>query len=82
MNIKERGDLKNFILDASRATYASGNKLLQEKQNDGSTTIQYEKGAYKYHDNLNQEVQFRLAATIKGLYYGAEQSWDKVKIKN
>ncbi len=32
------------------------------------------------HD-LNQEAQFRLAATIKGLYEGAEQSWDKVKIK-
>jgi len=33
------------------------------------------------HD-LNQEAQFRLAATIKGLYDGAEQSWDKVKIIN
>jgi len=31
---------------------------------------------------LNQEAQFRLATTIKGLYDGAEQSWDKVKIKN
>ncbi len=30
---------------------------------------------------LNQEAQFRLAATIKGLYDGAEQSWDKVKIQ-
>ncbi len=33
------------------------------------------------HD-LNQEAQFRLAATIKGLYDDAEQSWDKVKIKS
>lgn len=33
------------------------------------------------HD-LNQEAQFRLAATIKALYDGAEQSWDKVKIKD
>lgn len=33
------------------------------------------------HD-LNQEAQFGLAATIKGLYDGAEQSWDKVKITN
>jgi len=32
------------------------------------------------HD-LNQEAQFRLAAIIKGLYDGAEQSWDKIKIK-
>jgi len=31
------------------------------------------------HD-LNQEAQFRLAATIKELYDGARQSWDDVKI--
>lgn len=31
------------------------------------------------HD-LNQEAQFRLAATIKGLYNGARQSWDDVKV--
>lgn len=43
--------LKNFILEASRATYASGDKSLQEKQNGGSTTIRFEKGSYKYYDN-------------------------------
>lgn len=31
--------------------------------------------------DLNHEAQFRLAATLKGLYDGAEQSWDSVKIK-
>lgn len=30
---------------------------------------------------LNEEAGFRLAAVIKGLYDGAQQSWDKVKIK-
>ena len=33
-------------------------------------------------NDLNEEAQFRLAAIIKGLYEGAQQSWDKVKIKN
>lgn len=33
------------------------------------------------HD-LTQEAQFRLVAIIKGLYDGAEQSWDGVKIKS
>jgi hypothetical protein len=33
-------------------------------------------------NELNEEAQFRLAAVIKGLYEGAQQSWDKVKIKN
>ena len=30
----------------------------------------------------NKEAQFRLMTFIKGLYDGAQQSWDKVKIKN
>jgi hypothetical protein len=51
MNTNEKDALKSFILEASRATYASGNETLREKQTDDSTTIQYENGAYKYHDN-------------------------------
>jgi hypothetical protein len=48
----DKRDLKKFILEASRATYASGNQSIQEKQSDRSTTIQFEKGEYKYHDNF------------------------------
>ena len=44
-------ELKSFILKASRATYASGNESVKEKQLDGSTTIQYSDGQYKFHDN-------------------------------
>lgn len=43
--------LRAFIFDASRATYASGDESMKEKQDDGSTTIQYENGEYRYHDN-------------------------------
>ncbi len=32
-------------------------------------------------DDLNEEAGFRLAAFIYGLYEGAKQSWDKIKIK-
>ncbi|MEK9157395.1 MAG: DUF5680 domain-containing protein [Patescibacteria group bacterium] len=43
--------LKNFILDASRATYASGDETIKQKQPDGSTTFEYKRGEYSYHDN-------------------------------
>lgn len=33
-------NLKEFILEASRATYASGDESIKEKQPDNSTTIQ------------------------------------------
>ena len=44
-------NLKQFIFDASRATYASGDESIRQKQNDSSTTIFFEKGLYKFHDN-------------------------------
>jgi hypothetical protein len=43
--------LKKFILESSRATYAAGDAAKKEKKPDGSTTICYESGPYKYHDN-------------------------------
>lgn len=43
--------LKQFILDASKATYASGDESIKERQPDGSTTITFERGEYRYHDN-------------------------------
>jgi len=43
--------LKSFILEASKATYASGDESVKEKQPDGSTTIRFEKSPFSYHDN-------------------------------
>ncbi len=43
--------LKKFIYNASRATYASGDNSIKQKQLDGSTTILFEEGDYKFHDN-------------------------------
>lgn len=39
------------MLSASRATYASGDESIKEKQFDGSTTIRYDDGQYSFHDN-------------------------------
>ncbi len=51
MNNVDHVALKNFIFEDSRATYASGDDSLKKKQSDGSTSIEFESGAYKYHDN-------------------------------
>ena len=51
MSIFDKEALKNFIFAASRATYASGNEDIKKEQPDGSTTIEFESGVYKYHDN-------------------------------
>lgn len=44
-------DLKLFIYKASKATYASGDESLKQKQTDGSTTIVFSDGDFLYHDN-------------------------------
>ncbi len=44
-------ELKAFILEASKNTYASEDPNIKVKQPDGSTTIVYEKDKWKYHDN-------------------------------
>lgn len=44
-------DLKQFIHDASRATYASGDESIKVKQPDGSTTIEYREDDWVFHDN-------------------------------
>lgn len=44
-------DLKQFIFQASKNTYASEDGNIRVKQDDKSTTITYEKDDWKYHDN-------------------------------
>ncbi len=70
--------LRKFILDASRATYASGDSSLRKKQEDGSTTIEFEDSGYKFHDNYfggepygGREVIFLNGKSIwMMVYYG------------
>jgi hypothetical protein len=71
-------DLKQFIHEASKNTYASGNSDIRKKEKDGSTTIVYENGDYKYHDNYfggepygGREVVFHNGKPIwMMVYYG------------
>lgn len=51
MNTIDTQKLREFIFKASRATYASGDSSIKEKQEDGSTTIRFEDGEYTFHDN-------------------------------
>lgn len=51
MSIFNKLALKNFIFEASRATYASGDESIKKKQPDGSTTIEFQNGPYTFHDN-------------------------------
>jgi hypothetical protein len=43
--------LCQFLVKAKRATYASGNSSIETKEKDKSTTLVFEEGEYKYHDN-------------------------------
>ena len=45
-------DIKKFIVEANKAGYAAGDSATIIKEADGSKTIVYEKGDWKYHDNF------------------------------
>ena len=79
--------LKEFILKASHATYASGNESIKQKQSDESTTIVFEDGEYKYHDNYfggepyggREVIFFRNKPIWMMVYYGLV--YDNVEAK-
>ena len=78
MNPTNNSALQQFILDASRATYASGDESLKQKQVDGSTTIEFKKGEYTFHDNYfggepyggREVIFFKGQAIWMMVYYG------------
>ena len=43
--------LKEFLVEAKRSTYAAGDAAQKSTNEDGSTTIVFEDGDWKYHDN-------------------------------
>jgi hypothetical protein len=69
-------EIKKFILEANQAGYASGNSGVGES--DGSKTIAFENGDWKYHDNYfgGEPYGGREVVSFKGkpiwmmLYYG------------
>jgi len=44
--------LKQFLIDSNSAGYAGGEEKKWIKENDGSTTIPFEKGPWRSHDNF------------------------------
>lgn len=49
MNIKA---LKQFLIDSNKAGYAGGQEKKWIKEVDGSTTIPFQKGDFRSHDNF------------------------------
>lgn len=44
--------LRQFLIDSNNAGYAGGEEKKWIKESDGSTTIPFEKGKWKSHDNF------------------------------
>lgn len=44
--------LTNFLIEANRVGYAAGTSINTIKEKDGSTSIFFEKGEWKFHDNF------------------------------
>ncbi len=44
--------LRQFLIEANKAGYAGGNEKKWIKEPDGSTTIVFEKGEWRSHDNF------------------------------
>ena len=45
-------DLRKFLVDSNKAGYAAGEEKRWIKEADGSTSINFEKGEWKSHDNF------------------------------
>ncbi|MFC1733935.1 DUF5680 domain-containing protein [candidate division KSB1 bacterium] len=83
----DSNELKKFILEASRATYASGDESIKDKQPDESTTIRYESGAYRFHDNYfggepyggREVVSFDNKPIWMMVYYGLVHENNKIE---
>lgn len=48
----DKESLRQFLIDSNKAGYADGEGKKWVKEPDGSTTIPFEKGSWKSHDNF------------------------------
>jgi len=46
-----KSELKDFLVEAKKATYAAGDDIEERVNPDKSTTFLFEDGDWKYHDN-------------------------------
>jgi len=79
-------NLKQFLVLAKKSTYASGNGGIKNKDRDSSTSLMFEEGNYKYHDNYfggepyggREVVFFQSKPIYLMVYYG----WVDERIKD
>jgi hypothetical protein len=85
MNI---GDLRQFLRAANLHGYAAGRAARQRRESDGSTTIEYQSGDWRFNDNYfggepygGRSVVFQREQPIwMAVYYGwVEASDDRVQ---
>lgn len=70
--------LKQFLLDSNKAGYAGGEEKKWIKEDDGSTTIPFEKNSWRSHDNFfggepyggRTVVFYKSEAVWMMVYYG------------
>lgn len=78
--------LTNFIIEAHKAGYASGQENIWKKQSDGSTAITYQNKDWLFHDNYfggepyggREVVFYRNKPVFMMAYYGriSDKSYD------
>ena len=84
-NMFDMEKLCEFLVKAKKATYAAGDAAQKTKELDQSTTIVFEQGDWKYHDNYfggepyggRVVVFFQDAPVYMMVYYG--WIWESVK---
>ena len=52
VSIMNTNALKNFLIETKKAGYGAGNSKSWIKEEDGSTTIPFESGDFRMHDNF------------------------------
>lgn len=76
--IADKKQLGRFLVKAKKATYAAGDKAVKVREADQSTSMYYEDGEWKYHDNFfggepfggREAVFFKGAPVFIMTYYG------------
>lgn len=72
-------NLKEFLVEAKKSTYASGDEFIKKAEEDNSTTITFEDGDFNYHDNYfggepyggREVVFYKNEPVFMMVYYGS-----------
>ena len=88
MNMVKQDELCKFLVKAKKATYAAGDAAKNIIETDKSTSLIFEEGDWKYHDNYfggepyggREVVFFKGAPVYMMVYYGrVDEAFSDVK---